>query len=210
MGTDYQVVKLFQFQQTWRICQECCRICQDCCICYEIHLHLYCNISIFDVVKLIGFMASKHFVKSTTVSTVDKDTGEIINTESSKVIKVNMGKQEEFFMTYCHYLSSFYELKYADDIKIIIKLNEWAQFETGIVDLTASKRLDITSELGIRNDAISKSLKRLRDNRLIFGERGSYQINPIIFWKGDRAKRKELLEGDGLKLEFSYNIDKEL
>jgi hypothetical protein len=70
--------------------------------------------------------------------------------------------------------------------------------------------LEITSELGIRNDAISKSLKRLRDNRLIFGERGSYQINPIIFWKGDRAKRKELLEGDGLKLEFSFNIDKEL
>ena len=155
-------------------------------------------------------MASKHFVKSTTVSTVDKDTGEIINTESSKVIKVNMGKQEEFFMTYCHYLSSFYELKYADDIKIIIKLNEWAQFETGIVDLTANKRLEITNELGIRNDAISKSLKRLRDNKLIFGERGSYQINPIIFWKGDRAKRRELLEGDGLKLEFSFNIDKEL
>lgn len=107
MGTDYQGVKLFQFQQTWRICQECCRICQDCCICYEIHLHLYCNMCIFDGVKLIGFMASKHFVKSTTVSTVDKDTGEIINTESSKVIKVNMGKQEEFFMTYCHYLSSY-------------------------------------------------------------------------------------------------------
>lgn len=154
-------------------------------------------------------MASKHFLESKVISYADPETGEIRNTESTKIVKINMGKQEEFFMTYCKYLSSFYELKYADDIKIIIKFNEFAEFDTGNVDLTPKKRLEITESLGIRNDSISKSLRRLLDIGLISGDRGSYVINPIIFWKGDKAKRKELLESDGLKVEFNFKIDHE-
>lgn len=155
-------------------------------------------------------MATKHFIKSKTVDIIDPETGEIVGTETNKFIKVNLGKQEEFFMTYCKYLSSFYELKYADDIKIIIKFNEWAEFDTGKVDLTSKKRLEITEALGIRNDSISKSLRRLLDAGLINGERGSYIINPVIFWKGDKAKRKELLEGEGLKVEFNFKIDSDI
>jgi predicted transcriptional regulator len=67
--------------------------------------------------------------------------------------------------------------------------------------------LEITESLGIRNDSISKSLRRLLDIGLINGDRGSYVINPIIFWKGDKAKRKELLENEGLKVEFNFKID---
>jgi hypothetical protein len=152
-------------------------------------------------------MATKHFINSNTRNIVDPETGEVIGTEVSKFVSVNLGKQEEFFMTYCKYLSSFYELKYADDIKIIIKFNEWAEFDTGKVDLTPKKRLEITESLGIRNDSISKSLRRLLDIGLINGDRGSYVINPIIFWKGDKAKRKELLESEGLRVEFNFKID---
>jgi hypothetical protein len=152
-------------------------------------------------------MASRHFIKSNTRDIVDPETGEITGSETNKFVEIKLGKQEEFFMTYCKYLSSFYELKYADDIKIIIKFNEWAEFDTGKVDLTPKKRLEITESLGIRNDSISKSLRRLLDIGLINGDRGSYVINPIIFWKGDKAKRKELLENEGLKVEFNFKID---
>jgi hypothetical protein len=152
-------------------------------------------------------MASRHFIKSNTRDIVDPETGEITGSETNKFVEIKLGKQEEFFMTYCKYLSSFYELKYADDIKIIIKFNEWAEFDTGKVDLTPKKRLEITESLGIRNDSISKSLRRLLDIGLINGDRGSYVINPIIFWKGDKAKRKELLESEGLKVEFNFKID---
>jgi hypothetical protein len=152
-------------------------------------------------------MASRHFIKSNTRNIVDPETGEITGSETNKFVEIKLGKQEEFFMTYCKYLSSFYELKYADDIKIIIKFNEWAEFDTGKVDLTPKKRLEITESLGIRNDSISKSLRRLLDIGLINGDRGSYVINPIIFWKGDKAKRKELLENEGLKVEFNFKID---
>jgi hypothetical protein len=152
-------------------------------------------------------MAKKHFLESKVVDVFDPETGEVKSTETTKLVKVSLGKQEEFFMTFCNYLGSFYQLKYADDIKIIIKFNEWAEFDTGTVDLTPKKRLEITDELGIRNDSISKSLRRLLDKGLINGDRGSYVINPIIFWKGDKAKRKELLESTGLKFEINFNME---
>jgi len=153
-------------------------------------------------------MAKTHYLHSTVTSSVDPITGEILHFESSKVVKINMGKQEEFFMTYCNYLGSFYGLKYADDIKMIIKLNEWALFDTGGVQLTSKRRLDITLELGIRNDAISKSLRRLKEKGLIVGDKNDYVINPVIFWKGDRSKRNEFLKKDGLDVMFKFSVDK--
>lgn len=154
-------------------------------------------------------MAKTHFLESTTHEFIDPETGQLNYTEKKKVVKINMGKQEEFFMTYCNYLKSFYNLKYADDIKIIIKMNEWAVFDTGSVQLTPKRRLEITDELGIRNDAISKSLKRLRDTNVIEGDKGDYIINPVMFWKGDRAKRRELLMKEGgLSVTFNFEIDK--
>lgn len=154
-------------------------------------------------------MATKHYVSSTKSESFNPETGEVSYTETSKVVKINMGKQEEFFMTYCNYLSSFYDLKYADDIKIIIKLNEWALFDTGEVQLTPKRRVEITTELGIRNDAISKSLKRLRDKNVLEGDKGDYVINPTMFWKGDRAKRREILMKEGgLSVTFNFEIEK--
>lgn len=152
-------------------------------------------------------MASKHFIESKAHESIDKETGEVLRTEVTKVFKVNIGKQEEFFMVFCNYLSSFYDLKYADDIKMIIKFNEWAAFDTAEVQLTSKRRLDITTNLGIRNDSISKSLKRLKEKGLISGNKGNFIINPSIFWKGDKAKRKELLTSEGLKVQFNFKID---
>lgn len=154
-------------------------------------------------------MSKTHLLESTKHEFVDPSTGEVMFTETKKVVKINMGKQEEFFMTYCNYLKSFYNLKYADDIKILIKMNEWAIFDTGDVQLTPKRRLEITEDLGIRNDAISKSLKRLREGNAIIGDKGDYTINPTMFWKGDRAKRKELLmQEGGLSVTFNFEIEK--
>lgn len=151
-------------------------------------------------------MASKHFLESKTISKVDKETGEITETEITKLVKINMGKQEEFYMTYCHYLSSLYELTYADDIKLMVKLCEWGQYDKGTVQLTSSRRAEISETMGIHNTNISKSLKRLKEKKLIGGDKGEYQINPAIFWKGDRAVRKELLKKDGLSVIFNFQL----
>lgn len=152
-------------------------------------------------------MASKHFLESKVISKVDKETGEITETETTKLVKINMGKQEEFYMTYCHYLSSLYELTYADDIKLMVKLCEWGQYDKGTVQLTSSRRIEISKTLGMHNSNISKSIKRLKEKALISGDRGEYQINPAIFWKGDRAIRKELLKKEGLNVIFNFKLE---
>ena len=154
-------------------------------------------------------MATKHFLESTTISKVDKETGEVTETEVKKLVKVNMGKQEEFYMTYCQYLAPLYELTYADDLKLIVKLCEWGQYDKGTVQLTASRRVEITDVLGMHNSNISKSLKRLLEKGLISGERGEYLINPVFFWKGDRAIRKEILRKGGVDVMFNFKIDDE-
>jgi hypothetical protein len=152
-------------------------------------------------------MATKHFLESKTVSQVDHETGEVITTEVTKLVKINIGKQEEFYMTYCHYLSSIYQLTYADDIKLMVKLCEWGQYDTGKVQLTSARRNEIVTDLGMHNANISKSLKRLKEKKLIDGEKGEFQINPAIFWKGDRAIRKEVLKKEGLNVIFNFHIE---
>lgn len=152
-------------------------------------------------------MSTKHFLESTTISRVDKETGEITETEVKKLVKINMGKQEEFYMTYCQYLAPLYQLTYADDIKLIVKLCEWGQYDTGKVQLSSARRGEITDTLGLHNSNISKSLKRLVEKQLISGEKGEYQLNPVIFWKGDRAVRKEILRRGGIDVMFNFKID---
>ncbi len=153
-------------------------------------------------------MAKTHYVESSYAERTDPETGEITRFEGKKVVKINLGKQDEFFMTFCNYLSSVYGLKYADDIKMIIKLNEWALFDTGSVQLTPKRRLLITDELRIKNDAISKSLRRLKEANLIAGDKNDYIIQPIIFWKGDRSTRMEFLKKEGLDMVFKFKIEK--
>lgn len=152
-------------------------------------------------------MATKHFLESTTVSRVDKETGEITETEIKKLVKINMGKQEGFYMTYFQYVAPLYELTYADDLKLIVKLCEWGEYDKGTVQLTSARRLEITTTLGMHNSNISKSLKRLLEKKLISGEKGEFQLNPVIFWKGDRAIRKEILRKGGIDVMFNFKLD---
>lgn len=155
------------------------------------------------------FMAKKHILQSTSVTTTDKETGEVTHHEVTKLFKINIGKQEEFYMTYCHYLSGIYQLSYADDIKLLVKLCEWGEYDTGIVSLTASKRQEICRDLGMHTTNISKSIKRLKEKMLISGDGGDYLINPAIFWKGDRSVRRQLLKKKGLNVTFNFNLENE-
>lgn len=138
---------------------------------------------------------------------VDKCTGEVKEVEVSKVITINIGRQEEFYMTYCRYMAPMYELTYADDLKLLIKMCELAEYEKGTVFLTQQRRSDILVELGMHTANMSKSLKRLKEKNLITGDRGEYTINHLIFWKGDRSKRLELLRNNGLTATFNFKLE---
>lgn len=151
-------------------------------------------------------MAKNTFVKSETITKADPDTGLIVMTETKKLIKTTLGETEEFFQVYCKLIASVYELSYSNDIKILIKFCEIAEFNTGKVSITSPDRKEICDELNMQSSNMSKSIKRLKDKELISGEKGRYTINPAIFWKGDKKTRAELLKDGGLSVTFNFEL----
>lgn len=146
--------------------------------------------------------------KITKVSTVDEDTGELVfkEIEVQKTYTINT-PTEEFFQVYCRLIGSVYDLSYADDIKILIKFCEIAEFNTGKVLLPAPERKLICEQLKMQTSNMSKALRRLKDKKLIDGEQGSYMINPAIFWKGEQKVRAQVLKDGALSVILNFKSE---
>jgi len=151
-------------------------------------------------------MAKKVFLESKTTQHVDPATGEIMMTETKKLHKVVTKSEDRFFQVYYETLASVYQLKYADDLKLLIKLAELAEWNTGRVLLPATVREDVCTSLQIHTTNLSKSIKRLKEKDLIQGERGDFIINPSIFWKGEKSVREQALKQDGLYFTIKFSI----
>lgn len=143
-----------------------------------------------------------------TTETIDKQTGEVTYVTTHKTFNVKVSP-DKFYMTYIDSLSSFYKLRFADDIKLLTKFCEIAAYNTGEVNLPAAKRREIEVKLGIGQAAFSRSTKRLNELGLIKGERGAYIVNPKIFWKGSLKEREALIKKGGLsfKVEIKNKYD---
>lgn len=155
-------------------------------------------------------MASKGFKTETTITRHKQPNGTWEEVENKKVHKIKIRPEDEFYMVYIKYMAPYYQLKYADDIKILSKLCEWAEFEKGIVYLTAGRRHELTETLGIHNSNISKSLNRLSEAKHISGTRGEFTINPTIFWKGSKNSRMELMRKESIQVTFNFELEHDI
>lgn len=126
-----------------------------------------------------------------TITDTDRLTGEVTERVVRKRYSIPV-KTDEFFMTFIQFMGPFYQIKYADDFKVLAKMCSWAQMNTGEVDLTAIKRKKMMDELIMTKEQISRSLRRLKDLELISGEGGSYVISHEVFWKGGTDERAAL------------------
>lgn len=154
---------------------------------------------------------TKQYKTSTTITRhQNPDTKIWEEVETKKVHKITIKPDDEFYMVYIKYMSPYYDLKYADDIKMLGKLCEWAEFERGIVYLTSGRRKEITETLGIHNSNISNSLKRLKDLKLISGSDGEFEINPVVFWKGSKASRMEMMRKEGIQVKFNFILEQDI
>lgn len=140
---------------------------------------------------------------------VDKVTGEVIGESRQDIQKsyTVSTPTEEFFQVYCKFIAHLYSLHYADDIKILMKFCEIAEYNTGKVLLPAPERKKMCEEMQMQTSNVSKALKRLRDKKLIDGEQGSYTINPAIFWKGEQKIRTQLLKEGALSVIFNFKTE---
>ncbi len=150
-------------------------------------------------------MARKYLCNEEQTERVDPSTGEVILTTTKKTTLLKVSSDDEFFQVYYNHLNQFYELS-GKEISLLLELNKLAIFNTGKVSLTADDRDQLTKTLNTSTSRISKMLSNLVKSKAIAGSRGSYSINPTIFWKGDKQKRQELLKSGEYALKVEYSL----
>ena len=133
---------------------------------------------------------------------VDTETGEVLSYESQKTFTQKIEK-DKFYITYIDFIAPFFKLKSAKAKDLLIWMCNHAEFNTGRVLLNANIRSEISKELEISAGSITNNLKALKDLNLISGEKGTFTINPQIFWKGDEKARKAFMNEQEIKIKFS-------
>lgn len=132
---------------------------------------------------------------------VDVTTGEVVKVDTQKTFTEKVSP-ESFYMTFIGYMSPLFNL-HSDVARSIL---DWmcmrAEYNSGVVDLSASKRQKMCQDLSITSNQVTNNLRKLKELGLITGEKGEFTINPEIFWKGDTKTRQQVLEGKSLKVSF--------
>ncbi len=137
--------------------------------------------------------------------TLDRTTGELKTVR--KTFAVKSKTKQEFFMVFLSGLNALCKLTRPSDIKILACLCDQAEYNTGRVRLISDDRQKIMDKLGIKPQAFSNSLARLKKNGLLEGNRGDYEVNPQHFWKGETNERERLLKERRAEITFKYDHD---
>lgn len=133
---------------------------------------------------------------------VDRNTGEIIT--SSKSFSVKSKSSEEFYMTFIQFVQPLLRFKSIRDMQVLTKFCMMIEYNTNRVILPAPRRKQICEELGMENTHLSNCIRRLKDLRIITGDKGVYEVNPIYFWKGTTDSRDKLLKNEGLEIRIKF------
>lgn len=148
-------------------------------------------------------MAKKYHLKTHTTQTVDVTTGELTEVETKKEFTTQITK-DHFYMTFIDFISPMFSLKSDTAKSVLTYMCSIAEYNTGKVALTTAKRNELCTLLGIRPNSLSNALTMLKEHHMITGERGEFQINAAIFWKGDSKTRSEIVNTDEFQITFGY------
>ena len=126
---------------------------------------------------------------------VDRETGEIRTTK--KTFSVRSKTKYEFFMMFTDVKSPLFDLKRSTDIKVLLALCAVVSYNTNNIVLSPRIRREMLDLLNISPQAFTNSLQRLKEKKLISGERGDYLLNPLYTWKGTTDGRESKLKEIG-------------
>lgn len=152
----------------------------------------------------------KGFIKSNEVIYKDENGIERKRTVSKEF--THKMDQDKFYMTFIDYVKWIYGLTTITTLKVLYKLLEIAEYNTGEVSLSPGKRQEIMESISIKKSAFTQALNQLVESgalevkykldntgNIIIGKngepeivRGEYRISPEMFWKGELKKRAEL------------------
>jgi len=144
---------------------------------------------------------SKYSTRSVKNKRYDPETGVLLEyTDRVEVIKNDI---EPFFLTYSREILALYGKSiFNATTKVLWKLLEIAEYNTGKIYMTVERRNNIMSVCDISRASYDRAVKELVDAEIMKKEGNTYTIRADMFWKGDRDERKKLLNAK-LRVSFS-------
>lgn len=134
---------------------------------------------------------------------VDVSTGEITTIiEKQFQVKVDT---EAYFMIYADSQAIFTLDKIAD-VKVLLAICELAVYNTGELPMTMKQRRLVSSKAKVSHANLSKNTSRLVEKGFLAVEEGTYYINPRVSWRGDRKKRRELMNNADFMSRFNVSL----
>lgn len=144
---------------------------------------------------------------------VQRSDGSVEIRETVKKIEITTDK-DPFYMTFLNFVSWMWDLRGNVSLQVMSRLMQIAEYNSGLVKLTAGEREDMLEEMHISSPAFSRAIAELISKGALAkvtktntstGEirvlKGQYMINPRMFWKGDLSKRQTLM----ITFETKYN-----
>lgn len=150
---------------------------------------------------------AKGFIKSSERTFFDEN-GQMQVQTTQKEFKFK-SEEDKFYMVFIDFVKWMYNITSVNSLKLLPKLMEIAEFDTGVVTISTGIRAQFMKELGLSQATFTRAINDLLENEAMqkmyleetnedTGEvtktelKGQYVINPEMFWKGDLKKRKEL------------------
>lgn len=134
----------------------------------------------------------KKFINSTERKFYD-ETGNLKCETVSKTI-VHKTTEDSFYMLFTNYIMWMYQVKSLSTLKILYKLLEQTEFNTGNLDITMGTRTAIETELELCKSQFTRSITELVEKHVLIprtildkktGEikplKGCYLVNPEMF-----------------------------
>lgn len=144
---------------------------------------------------------SKYITRRVVSQSTDPTTGEIRSyTDRQEVIKSEV---EPFFLTYSREILALYGKSiFNATTKVLWKLLEIAEYNTGKVYVTTERRNAIMSACDISRASYDRAVRELVEADIMSKEGNTYTIRENMFWKGDREERRKLMSAR-LRVTFS-------
>ena len=156
--------------------------------------------------NLTTIYMGKGFIKSTETRYIDENGQErVVTTQKEYAYKSN---EDSFYMVFIKFVKWMYGIKSVSALKLLPRLLEMAQFNTGEISLSTGMRAQLMTELNLSKSVFTRALNELLENGALFPKvlvtknedgsetkteiKGEYIVNPEMFWKGDLKKRRQL------------------
>lgn len=133
----------------------------------------------------------KYIIDETSYETVDSDG---VVHEHVKRRSLQRIKNEPFFMVYIDQLRFFYESPlFNAATKVLFKIMEYAEFNEGKAYINSERVNEILTRCCISKSTYHSAIKALVDEDIIKKEHTTYTINELVFWKGEKRVRRDLI-----------------